>query len=155
MVNNPNVFESKMNYSLSDDELSINNNIIDEILIERESITEMDAVIARLIKIKDSPLLDDRVLCKQVLLVFEEEFPHLRKPIAVTTLFIPSVLIWTTGILKEPLCMFGLGICFYTLNNILKRRNVIKNIISLLVGSLLLLIIKNYIFYAFISISLI
>lgn len=86
-----------------------------------------------------------------IFLVFNERYPHLRKYIAITTLFIPSVIIWTTGILKEPLCMFGLGLCFYTFNNILKNRRIIKSIILFLIGSFILLSIKDYIFYVFIS----
>jgi hypothetical protein len=85
-----------------------------------------------------------------IFLVFNERYPHLKKYIAITTLFIPSVIIWTTGILKEPLCMFSLGLCFYTFNNILKNRRVIKSIILFLIGSFILLSVKDYIFYIFI-----
>jgi hypothetical protein len=86
-----------------------------------------------------------------IFLVFNERYPHLRKYIAITTLFIPSVIIWTTGILKEPLCMFGLGLCFYTFHNILKNRKIVTSIILFLIGSFILLSIKDYIFYVFIS----
>ncbi len=86
-----------------------------------------------------------------IFLVFDEEFPHLRKYTVITTLFIPSVVIWTTGILKEPLCMFGLGLCFYTLNNILKGKKITKSVILFLLGALILVTIKDYIFYIFIS----
>ena len=86
-----------------------------------------------------------------IFLVFNEQYPTLRKYIAITTLFIPSVVIWTTGILKEPLCMFALGLCFYTFNNILHRRRIIKNIILFLFGAIILLSVKDYIFYFFIA----
>lgn len=84
-----------------------------------------------------------------IFLVFNEAFPHLRKYIAITTLFIPSIIVWTTGILKEPLCMFGLGLCFYTFNNILKGRGILKNTIFFLLGALILINIKDYILYIF------
>lgn len=84
-----------------------------------------------------------------IFIVFEEEFPQLRKAIAVSTLFIPSVIIWTTGILKEPLCMFALGLCFYSFHNILKGRNKKNNILYFILGSVILLILKDYIFYLF------
>src|SRR5205085_6064942 len=80
-----------------------------------------------------------------------EEFPQLRKYIAISTLFIPSVIIWTTGIMKEPICMFGLGTCFYTFNNILKKRHVIKSIIFFSLGSMILIFVKDYIFYIFLT----
>ncbi|MDQ6756588.1 MAG: hypothetical protein M3004_06600 [Bacteroidota bacterium] len=86
-----------------------------------------------------------------IFLVFNERYPHLQKYIAITTLFIPSVIIWTTGILKEPLCMFGLGICFYTFNNILNGRKIKRSIIYFATGALILLSVKNYIFYLFIA----
>jgi hypothetical protein len=86
-----------------------------------------------------------------IFLVFTERYPHLVKSIAITTLFIPSVIIWTTGIIKEPLCMFGLGLCFYTLNNILHGRRFIKSLILFLLGALLLVSVKDYIFYLFMT----
>jgi hypothetical protein len=84
-----------------------------------------------------------------IFLVFTERYPHLNKPIAITTLFVPSVIIWTTGIIKEPLCMFGLGLCFYTLNNILHGRRAFRNIFIFLIGALLLYNVKDYIFSLF------
>ena len=86
-----------------------------------------------------------------IFLVFNERYPHLRKYIAITTLFIPSLIIWTTGILKEPVCMFGLGLCFYTLNNILNGRRITSNLFLLVLGSFILLSVKDYIFYVFIA----
>ena len=86
-----------------------------------------------------------------IFLVFDKKYPHLRKYIAFTTLFIPSVIIWTTGILKEPLCMFGLGLCFYSLNNILQARHMVKNVIVFSCGAFLLLAVKDYIFYFFMA----
>ena len=88
-----------------------------------------------------------------IFLVFYEKFPHLKKYLAITTLFIPSIIVWTTGIHKEPLCMFGLGLCFYTFNNIIQRRNIFKNLILFLMGALILLVIKDYILYIFLVAS--
>lgn len=84
-----------------------------------------------------------------IFLVFYEAFPHLYKPIAITTLFIPTIMVWTNGILKEPVCTFALGLCFYTVNNIFKGRSIIKNSFLLLIGSVILLKVKDYILYIF------
>ena len=47
--------------------------------------------------------------------------------------------------------MFGLGLCFYTLNNILHGRRFIKSLILFLLGALLLVSVKDYIFYLFMT----
>lgn len=86
-----------------------------------------------------------------IFLVFNEAYPQLRKYTAITTLFIPSIIVWTNGILKEPICMFALGLCFYAFNNILKGRSVTKNFVFLILGSLILLNIKDYILYIFLT----
>ena len=86
-----------------------------------------------------------------IFLVFSEAYPHLTKYIAITTLFVPSVIMWSNGILKEPLCMFGLGLCFYALNNILKRRHTFVNLLWLVFGAFILLSLKDYIFYLFLA----
>jgi hypothetical protein len=85
-----------------------------------------------------------------IYIVFAELYPHLYKKLAIGILFVPSVVIWTTGILKEPLCMFGLGLCFYSFYNLLKKNGIFRNILAFIAGSIILLSIKDYIFYSFI-----
>jgi hypothetical protein len=77
-------------------------------------------------------------------------FPHLYKHTAIACLFIPSVIIWSSGVSKEPPCMFGLGLCFYAFDNLLKRKDLIRNFIYFFIGSLAMLSIKDYIFYSFV-----
>ena len=84
-----------------------------------------------------------------IFLVFYEKFPHLKKYLAFTTLFIPSIIVWTTAIHKEPLCMFGLGLCFYSFNNIIMGRSIFRSIILFSLAALLLLNVKDYILYIF------
>jgi hypothetical protein len=76
-------------------------------------------------------------------------FPHLFKYTAIACLFIPSVIIWSSGVSKEPPCMFGLGLCFYAFDKILKRRKLIRNIIYFIIGAVAMLSLKDYIFYVF------
>ena len=40
---------------------------------------------------------------------FASLYPHLTRPIAIATLFIPSVFVWGSGIFKDTICIFGLG----------------------------------------------
>lgn len=84
-----------------------------------------------------------------IYVVFTKLYPHLYKQLAVGILFVPSVVIWSTGIMKEPLCIFGLGLCFYSFYNLLKREKVFRHILFFLLGASILLNIKDYIFYSF------
>jgi hypothetical protein len=84
-----------------------------------------------------------------IYLVLVDLYPHLYKSLAIATLLIPSVVIWTNGILKEPLCMLGLGICFYSFYHLLKGKDKRKYLIHFVFGALILLFIKNYIFLVF------
>lgn len=76
-------------------------------------------------------------------------FPHLYKYTAIACLFIPSVVIWSSGVSKEPPCMLGLGLCFYAFDKILNRKKLIGNIIYFIIGALAMLSLKDYIFYTF------
>ena len=84
-----------------------------------------------------------------IFLVFNEHFPAQRKFLAITTLFIPTIVVWTNGILKEPICMFALGLCFYTYNDLLKGRRPIRSILFFLFGALILINLKDYLLYMF------
>ena len=81
---------------------------------------------------------------------FASLYPKLLKPIATSTLFIPSVALWASGIFKDTLCMFGIGwLCYSTFQFFINSNWRIKNIL-LFVGSFLLIaIIKVYIIICF------
>lgn len=84
-----------------------------------------------------------------IYITINKYFPHLYKYTAIACLFIPSVVIWSSGISKEPPCMFALGLCFYSLDNILHSKKRIKNLIYFIIGAMALLSLKDYIFYTF------
>jgi hypothetical protein len=86
----------------------------------------------------------------RIFLVFNEEFPANQKLVALTCLFAPSALLWGTNVLKDPICLFGLGLCITALHSFIKKRFRLINLIELIMGCALLLIIKDYIFYIFI-----
>ncbi|MEP6615522.1 MAG: hypothetical protein ABJA57_03035 [Ginsengibacter sp.] len=86
-----------------------------------------------------------------IYIVFLRKYPDLWKRLAITTLFIPSLIVWSTVILKEPLCMFAIGLSFYSFDNILRHKKKLKNVILFAVGSWLLITIKDYLFYSLIS----
>jgi len=85
----------------------------------------------------------------RIFLVFNEEFPQHSRLVAIGCLFAPSALLWGTNVLKDPTCLFGLGLCITGLHCFLKKRFRLINLVEVSIGVTLLLTIKNYIFYIF------
>ena len=81
---------------------------------------------------------------------FASFYPGLIKPIAVATLFIPSVAVWGSGIFKDTICMFALGWLTYGVFQILVKRKI--NLFLMLITFISILLIskiKIYILLAF------
>ena len=81
--------------------------------------------------------------------VFVEEFPAHYKKIALTCLFAPSFVFWGTNIMKDPLCIFGLGLSVSALYNMMKGRFSFLQLLQLIAGAFIMLAFKSYIFYIF------
>ena len=59
----------------------------------------------------------------------------------------PSILLFTSGILKEPLIIFGLGICTYCAISLSENRKIkTKKILFLILSVVLILKVKFYVF---------
>lgn len=87
---------------------------------------------------------------------FIDIFPSLYKELAVSILFIPSVVFWGSGILKDTITLSALGWYVYAFYfGIIKREDTVKRMFFLLISSYLLLSIKPYILFALIPGSLI
>ena len=85
----------------------------------------------------------------KIFTVFAAEFPAYYKQTAITCLFAPSFVFWSTNILKDPLCIFGLGLCFSSLYNLIKGKINFYVVLNMIVGAILMLYFKSYIFYIF------
>lgn len=88
--------------------------------------------------------------------LFRSYYPQLTGEFALAFLFIPSVIFWGSGILKDTItlsaaCWFVVGIH----GTFILRRKVLWSILILLVASYLLIAIKPYIFMVLIPGSLI
>lgn len=84
-------------------------------------------------------------------LTFTEMYPRLRKELAIAVLFIPSVIFWGSGVLKDTFT-FGAA-CWFTYsfyNMAIKREKIFKNVIALVVMTYIIISIKPYIFIALI-----
>jgi len=62
----------------------------------------------------------------------------------------PSVLLWTSGIIKEAFIISFLGILLYYLDNCLQKRKEIRSLIIVILSLLVLISIKVYVMVAFI-----
>jgi hypothetical protein len=62
--------------------------------------------------------------------------------------FIPSVIFWSSGILKESLLLFAMGLfCFFIYRLVLTKKWI--NLVLLIIPFLLLVLLKFYVFVAF------
>lgn len=81
---------------------------------------------------------------------FASLYPSLIRPIAIAILFIPSVVIWGSGIFKDTLCLFGLGWLTYGTFRALVRKDFSPgNMLLVLLSFFLIARIKIYILIAF------
>lgn len=81
--------------------------------------------------------------------VFVNEFPHLYKKLAIPVLFMPSVIFWGSGIMKDSItfsaaCLFVHGFYWF----FIKRKRKLLFLGSLILAAILLLSIKPYILFA-------
>ncbi len=82
---------------------------------------------------------------------FAGQYPQYTKAIAVACLFIPSTIVWGSGLFKDTICMFGLGWMVYSSFQLLIKRNFsLSNIGILILSFYLIALIKIYILMAFI-----
>lgn len=81
---------------------------------------------------------------------FAGKYPKYVKQVAICVLFIPSTVMWGSGIFKDTLCMFGLGWMTYGTFRLLIHRDFrFSNIITVVLGFYLVAQIKVYILLAF------
>ncbi|MFV0606752.1 MAG: hypothetical protein ACK5NK_13015 [Niabella sp.] len=87
---------------------------------------------------------------------FAQIYPTMIKQVAIATLFIPSVIIWGSGIFKDTLCYAFLGWLTYAVFQMLIKKNFkLNNILIVIVSIYITSIIKLYILMAFIPALLI
>jgi len=79
-------------------------------------------------------------------LSFYRLYPHLHKQLAIVTLFIPGVVFWSSGIMKDSICMLFIGVIVYFIQNIfLFRRQIILSALLTIAGFYVIVILKAYI----------
>lgn len=81
--------------------------------------------------------------------MFCEIYPKLYKQFAISVLFIPSVVFWGSGILKDSWTIAACGwFCYSFYQLFIIRKRIIFYSIAILLSALVLILIKPYIFVA-------
>ncbi len=81
--------------------------------------------------------------------LFVVEFPELEKAMAVAILFVPSVVFWGSGFLKDSFTLSASAWLVYSVFSLIRKRSrILMHIIILLVSSYIIISIKPYIFFA-------
>jgi len=87
--------------------------------------------------------------CIRLYKFFTHYFPDYWREIALATLFLPSAVFWSSGMLKDPICFGSVGYLVYGVFSIvIKRKKIISSIIWVAVSVVLLFYIKPYILFA-------
>lgn len=77
-------------------------------------------------------------------------YPQLYKVFAICFLFIPTVGIWGSGILKDPVTFSAMGFIFYYTINLIQKRKIVFSILFLALAIFFCMELKPYILYAFV-----
>ncbi len=82
---------------------------------------------------------------------FYEIYPHLHKKLAIAILYLPTLAFWSSGVLKDPICMGMLGWMTYALYAAYhKNISLVRNTVIALIAALILSIVKPYILFAYV-----
>jgi len=84
--------------------------------------------------------------CWRMFKMFCQLYPHLHKKFAIAFLFLPSVLFWGVGLLKDTICLGAMGYCLYAAYKIFIKRQASTIDFLIMIGAgLLIYYIKPYI----------
>lgn len=83
-------------------------------------------------------------------ITFYQDYRHLHAPIAFATLFIPSIIFWGSGLLKDTVTLACLGVATFAVNKIFMKHKVTLFGVALLIVALYVLYeVKIYILLTF------
>lgn len=81
---------------------------------------------------------------------FYKLVPNLHKQFAIALLFFPTLIFWSSGVLKDSICIGMLGWLTYSLYSAYKlKHHIVRNIIIAIFSGYALLIVKPYILFAY------
>jgi hypothetical protein len=92
----------------------------------------------------------------RLFLLFNEEFPPLEKQFSISILFIPSVVFWGSGLLKDTITLAAVGwFTYHFYSFFIKKEYQLKSILFIFIAAYLLVSIKPYILFALLPGSII
>ena len=80
---------------------------------------------------------------------FYEQYPHLHKKLAIAILYLPTLVFWSSGILKDPLSIGFLGWMTYSLYRVSFKKQIIKNLLIAFFSAYVVVIVKSYILVSY------
>jgi len=87
----------------------------------------------------------------KLFLFFYDQRPKMHLQFAVAILFFPTVVFWSSGLLKDSLCIAALGWLTYSLYGLLyKRKSILKNACIVFISVYFLSVLKVYILLAYV-----
>ncbi|MGZ4118869.1 MAG: hypothetical protein ACXVPY_15380, partial [Bacteroidia bacterium] len=85
----------------------------------------------------------------RLFLLFNKEFPQIQKQLAISILFIPSVVFWGSGLLKDTITLSAVGwYTFYFYYFFIQKKYKVSSAIYIFISAFLLIAIKPYILFA-------
>ncbi|MFZ1527336.1 MAG: hypothetical protein WAT19_01205 [Ferruginibacter sp.] len=86
----------------------------------------------------------------RLFLFFDEQFPSLKKQLAIAILFLPTFIFWSSGILKDSICVGALGWLTYSMYHLFySKKNILLNLCIVLFAGFLLYSLKVYILVSY------
>lgn len=87
--------------------------------------------------------------CRKMFLLFTRFYPTLYREFAMAILFIPSVVFWSSGLLKDSLTLGALGfLIYYGYRLVVDVKQLVVSVAWITISVTLLLMIKSYIIMA-------
>lgn len=87
----------------------------------------------------------------KLFLFFYGQYPKMHKQFAISILYFPTVVFWSSGLMKDTLCIAAIGWLTYSVYEILfRKKSILKNLIILSLSSYFLVILKVYILLAYV-----
>ena len=85
----------------------------------------------------------------KLFIVFCKLYPGMEKKFAIAILFFPSILFWSSGILKDTLTVAALGWIVYSFYNFaILHKFRLKYVLAIVISAIVIINIKSYIFAA-------
>lgn len=90
-----------------------------------------------------------------IFVVFSKLYPSATIYFAIGTLFFPTLAIWSSGILKDPITLMAIGLIFYSTYRASKGKNIIASLLIIAFAIYICMALKPYVLYIFIPTMLI